>query len=71
MSRKRSRVHFEVPQDTCDCHTHIFGEAQRFPFAPFLEIDDGRVFNQLAIWAPDPALRQAILVENPARLYGF
>ena len=39
--------------------------------APFLEIDDSRVFNQLAVWAPDPALRQAILVENPARLYGF
>lgn len=39
--------------------------------APPLEIDDGRVFNQLAIWEPDAAQRQLILVENPARLYGF
>lgn len=39
--------------------------------APPLEIDDGRVFNQLATWEPDPARRQAILVDNPARLYGF
>ena len=39
--------------------------------APLLQIDDGRVFNQLAVWAPDAALRKIILVENPARLYGF
>jgi predicted TIM-barrel fold metal-dependent hydrolase len=39
--------------------------------APLYQIDDGRVFNQLALWAPDPAQRRTILVENPARLYGF
>jgi predicted TIM-barrel fold metal-dependent hydrolase len=39
--------------------------------APLLPIDDGRVLNQLAVWAPDPALRRTILVDNPARLYGF
>jgi predicted TIM-barrel fold metal-dependent hydrolase len=39
--------------------------------APFLRIDDGRVFNQFALWVPDPAQRKTILVENPARLYGF
>jgi predicted TIM-barrel fold metal-dependent hydrolase len=33
--------------------------------------DDGHLLNLLGEWAPDPALRQAILVENPARLYGF
>jgi predicted TIM-barrel fold metal-dependent hydrolase len=38
---------------------------------PPLSVDDGRVLNQLAVWAPDSALRHAILVENPARLYGF
>jgi predicted TIM-barrel fold metal-dependent hydrolase len=38
---------------------------------PPLPVDDGRVLNQLAICAPDSALRHAILVENPARLYGF
>jgi predicted TIM-barrel fold metal-dependent hydrolase len=36
-----------------------------------LAIDDGRLLNQLAIWAPDPQARQKILTENPARLYGF
>ena len=33
--------------------------------------DDGHLMNLLAEWAPDPAQRQAILVDNPARLYGF
>ncbi len=39
--------------------------------APPLAIDDGRLFNQLFVWSPDPLIRQKILVENPARLYGF
>jgi len=39
--------------------------------SPLFQIDDGRLFNQLAVWAPDVALRKTILVENPARLYGF
>lgn len=38
---------------------------------PLLPIDDGRLLNQLAIWAPDPAIRKKILVDNPAQLYGF
>jgi predicted TIM-barrel fold metal-dependent hydrolase len=38
---------------------------------PLLPIDDGRLMNQLPIWAPDPAIRRAVLVDNPARLYGF
>jgi predicted TIM-barrel fold metal-dependent hydrolase len=39
--------------------------------APFFKIDDGRVLNLLRVWAPDPALRKTILVDNPAGLYGF
>jgi predicted TIM-barrel fold metal-dependent hydrolase len=38
---------------------------------PLLQIDDGRLLNQLTIWAPDAGTRKAILVANPARLYGF
>jgi predicted TIM-barrel fold metal-dependent hydrolase len=38
---------------------------------PLLQIDDGRLLNQLAVWAPDAATRKKILVDNPARLYGF
>jgi predicted TIM-barrel fold metal-dependent hydrolase len=38
---------------------------------PLLQIDDGRLLNQLPVWAPDAATRNKILVDNPARLYGF
>lgn len=38
---------------------------------PLLQIDDGRIFNLLARWVPDAAIRKIILVDNPARLYGF
>ena len=38
---------------------------------PLFQIDDGRLLNQLPVWAPDAAVRQKILVDNPARLYGF
>jgi len=39
--------------------------------APLLQIDDGRMLNQLAVWAPDAKVRKKILVDNPALLYGF
>ena len=38
---------------------------------PLFQIDDGRLLNQLAVWAPDAATRSRILVDNPAHLYGF
>ena len=38
---------------------------------PLFQIDDGRLLNQLPVWAPDAAVREKILVANPARLYGF
>jgi predicted TIM-barrel fold metal-dependent hydrolase len=34
-------------------------------------VDDGRIFNQFAVWVPDPVQRKTVLVDNPARLYGF
>jgi hypothetical protein len=36
-----------------------------------LQIEDGALLNQLPVWAPDAAIREKILVVNPARLYGF
>jgi predicted TIM-barrel fold metal-dependent hydrolase len=39
--------------------------------SPLFQIDDGRLLNQLPVWAPDAAVRRKILVDNPARLYGF
>jgi len=38
---------------------------------PLFQIDDGRLLNQLPVWAPDAAVREKILVTNPARLYRF
>jgi predicted TIM-barrel fold metal-dependent hydrolase len=38
---------------------------------PLLDIDDGRVMNLLAVWAPDAATRRRILVTNPGRLFAF
>lgn len=35
------------------------------------QIDDGRAINMLPVWAPDAAMRRMILVDNPARFYGF
>jgi predicted TIM-barrel fold metal-dependent hydrolase len=39
--------------------------------APPYPTDDGRVLNLLPKWVPQAALRHKILVDNPARLYGF
>jgi predicted TIM-barrel fold metal-dependent hydrolase len=33
--------------------------------------DDGELVDLITGWAPDPALRHRILVDNPAKLYGF
>ena len=33
--------------------------------------NDGELLDLLARWVPDPELRQIILADNPATLYGF
>ena len=38
---------------------------------PVFQIDDGRLLNQLPVWTADAAVRKKILVDNPAKLYGF
>jgi predicted TIM-barrel fold metal-dependent hydrolase len=38
---------------------------------PLFQIDDGLLLNQLSVWTPDAGVRKKILVDNPARLYGF
>jgi predicted TIM-barrel fold metal-dependent hydrolase len=38
---------------------------------PPADIDDGLMLDQLAKWVPEAATRRKILVDNPARLYGF
>jgi predicted TIM-barrel fold metal-dependent hydrolase len=54
-------------------HPDSPGPAGRDPLqvsAP-LPIDDRGLLDQLPLWAPDEAVRKKILVDNPARLYGF
>jgi predicted TIM-barrel fold metal-dependent hydrolase len=54
-------------------HPDSPGPAGRDPMqasAP-LPIDDARLLNQLPVWAPEAAVRKKILVDNPAKLYGF
>lgn len=38
---------------------------------PWRDIDDAVVLNLLPIWEPDAIVRKKILVDNPARLFGF
>jgi predicted TIM-barrel fold metal-dependent hydrolase len=33
--------------------------------------NDGDLLDLLNVWAPDAEVRNRILVDNPARLYGF
>ena len=43
---------------------HPSAQGDRYP-------DDARLLDLLLDWAPDAAVRRKILVENPARLYGW
>jgi predicted TIM-barrel fold metal-dependent hydrolase len=43
----------------------------REDIAPPHPSDDGAQLNQLPGWASEPEMRKKILVDNPARLYGF
>jgi predicted TIM-barrel fold metal-dependent hydrolase len=38
---------------------------------PLRKVDDGELLNLLPVWAPNAQDRKAILVDNPAGLYGF
>jgi len=51
-------------------HPQTVSNTKPTDISPLLPIDDGLLLNLLAVWAPDPALRKTILVDNPARLYG-
>lgn len=52
-------------------HPNSSGARPAQEISPNLAIDDGRILNQLPDWTPDAAVRRKILVDNPARLYGF
>jgi predicted TIM-barrel fold metal-dependent hydrolase len=52
-------------------HPNSASGAKPTEVTPLFQIDDGRLLNQLPVWAPDAATRKAILTDNPARLYQF
>jgi predicted TIM-barrel fold metal-dependent hydrolase len=52
-------------------HPNSGGGRKATEITPLRQIDDGYIFNLLPLWAPDAADRKAILVDNPARLFGF
>ena len=74
-----SAVSFEVPPGACDCHTHIHGDPERFPFFA------GRVYTpEMALPSEMAALHKALRVQrvvivtpsvygtdNSATLYGM
>ena len=52
-------------------HPDSSGRRPAQEVSPNVEVDDGRLFDELPKWALDPSVRRKILVDNPARLYGF
>ena len=49
----------------------VFGTDWPHPHIPVTMPNDGDLLSELLDWAPVQATRDAILVQNPARLYGF
>jgi predicted TIM-barrel fold metal-dependent hydrolase len=51
--------------------TKVLPGRKNTDISPLVQTDDGRVLNLMAVWVPDEPTRHQILVDNPARLYGF
>ena len=49
----------------------VWGSDWPHPSATDAKPDDSLLFDLLATWAPDEAVRNRILVQNPEVLYGF
>ena len=49
----------------------VWGSNWPHPNSPVAIPNDGQLLNQFMEWAGDDATRKQILVDNPARLFGF
>lgn len=49
----------------------VWGTDWPHPIVPVPMPNDGDLANHVFEWIPDEALRRRVLVDNPARLYGF
>lgn len=52
-------------------HTQQIAGHPATQVTPFAKVDDAAWLNALATWYPDQGTRKMILVDNPAKLYGF
>jgi predicted TIM-barrel fold metal-dependent hydrolase len=51
---------------------NIQGPGRTFrDISPLRQIDDGISLNELGVWASDAAVRKMILIDNPAKLFGY
>src|SRR5712692_6285564 len=78
-SQPATPVNFDVPAGACDCHTHIHGDPEKFPFFP------GRVYTpetalpeEMAALHKELRLRRVVIVtpsvygtDNSATLWGM
>lgn len=61
-----ARALAEAAPDRC-----VWGTDWPHPFVHIPMPNDGDLMDALAVWVPDAERRRAVLVDNPARLYGF
>ena len=54
-------VSFEVPRGACDCHTHIHGDSEKFPFFP------GRVYTPEMALPEEMAALHLVVTLNGTR----
>jgi hypothetical protein len=72
-------VNFSVPASACDCHTHIFGEPDRFPFfAGRIYTPDTALPDEMAALHRSLHVERVVIVtpsvygtDNAATLYGM
>jgi hypothetical protein len=58
-SQPATPINFDVPENACDCHTHIHADPQQFPFVP------GRIYTpELASPEEMSALHRALKIKR-------
>ena len=79
-SQPETPVNFEVPENACDCHTHIHGDPQQFPFfsGPHLHARIGVARGKCPRFIACCTSRRVVIVtpsvygtDNSATLYGM
>jgi predicted TIM-barrel fold metal-dependent hydrolase len=78
-SQPATAVNFKMPPDACDCHTHIIGDPQRFPFTPErVYTPETALPDEMAALHRALGVRRVVIVtpsvygtDNSATLYGM